>query len=118
MAKQTRPANVTVTVTVELTDAQMAKALAYCKQIKPDATDADVTADLHHAAYWGPGVREQIRLWEVAKVRQDANEARRAANDEFLADFPDEGDSSDPLPESTPETLPADETGEAEAEPK
>ena len=96
--KQTRPAKVTVTVTVELTDAQMTKALAYCQQIKPDATDADVTAELEHAAYWGPGVREQIRLWEVAKVREDANEARRAANDEFLADFPDEDSGTETLP--------------------
>lgn len=75
-------------ITVELTDNQVQQALVYARKVKPEATNAELIAELQEAAYFGPGIREVIASWEVAHTREVENANRAAAQAEFLEDFP------------------------------
>ena len=89
-------------ITVTLTSNQVQQGLTYARKVYPDASNADLTAMLEDAAYWGPGVRDKIAEWEIAATRQTENDARKVAQEEFLEDFPAKVE-----PEPEPEQLPA-----------
>lgn len=76
-------------ITVTLTNEQVAKGLEYARKVYPDASNDDLRQMLEDAAYWGPGVRQVIADWETGATRQDENENRQTARDEFLAVYPD-----------------------------
>jgi len=83
-------------ITVTLTDEQVQQALVYARKVYPDATNDELREQLEHAAYWGPGIRDQIAKWEYDYTRQTENENRQTATDEFLVSFPAEVPDPEP----------------------
>ena len=75
-------------ITVTLSTAQVQKGLEYARKVYPDATNADLTAKLEEAAYYGPGIRLQIAEWEGLATRQDENARSQAAAAEFEQVYP------------------------------
>ena len=75
-------------ITVTLSTAQVQQGLVYARKVFPEATNADLTAKLEEAAYYGPGIRLQIADWERQATRQDENAARQEATDAFEAVYP------------------------------
>lgn len=86
-------------ITVTLTTEQVQQGLTYARKIKPDATNAELVAELTDAAYWGPGIREVIASWEMAATREHENENRQASQAAFLEDFPAKPDPDTDPPE-------------------
>ena len=95
-----------VNITVQLSDEQVSQALVYARKVKPDASNAELIAELEDAAYWGPGIRDVIAGWEYTYTRQAENEARAVSRADFLEEFPEK--PADPEPDPEQVSVPAE----------
>ncbi len=102
-------------IIVTLTTAQVQQGLVYARKVFPEATNADLTAKLEEAAYYGPGIRLQIADWERQATRADENTARQEAQDQFVAVYPPASPVPDPEPEPVAATTAAKTTRKKKA---